>query len=371
MNKPLYIAQPYLPPLEEFLPHLENIWESKVLTNGGPYHQRFEQALAEYLGCEHVALCSNGTLALILALQALRITGEVITTPYSFVATSHALHWNGIKPVFVDISPETFNIDPSKIEAAITPSTTAILALHCYGESAETEAIEKIADIYNLKVIYDAAHAFGVEDSGGSLLRHGDMSITSFHATKVFTTFEGGAIICPDAKTKQRINYLKNFGFADETTVIAPGINGKMNEFSAALGLVQLDHFSSVIAHRRTIDEQYRKLLENQPGIHCPKFDITPKRNYSYFPVLVGDNYPVSRDELYERLKARNIFSRRYFYPLISNFPTYRGLPSSQTSNLPVANRIANQILCLPIHAGVSLKDVEEIASLIANQKGA
>lgn len=370
-NRPLYVAQPYLPPLEELLPHLEAIWESRVLTNGGPYHQRFEQALADLSGCPHIALCANGTLALVLALQALRITGEVITTPYSFVATSHALHWNGIKPVFVDIDPETLNIDPSKIEAAITPQTTAILALHCYGQPADTAAIQKIADTYNLKVIYDAAHAFGVQDSGGSILRHGDMSITSFHATKVFTTFEGGAIVCLDAKAKQRINYLKNFGFADEITVIAPGINGKMNEFSAALGIVQLEHFDSVIAHRREIDTAYRASLDGVHGIRCLAFDKAEKHNYSYFPILIDGTHPESRDELYQRLKKHGIFSRRYFYPLISNFPTYRSLPSSQPCNLPVSNMISEQVLCLPIHAGVSDADVKEIASLIANpQRG-
>jgi dTDP-4-amino-4,6-dideoxygalactose transaminase len=345
---------------------LAAIWESRVLTNGGPYHQRFEQALEELTGCPHIALCANGTLALVLALQALRITGEVITTPCSFVATSHALHWNGIKPVFVDIDPETLNIDPSKIEAAITPQTTAILALHCYGQPAETAAIQKIADIYNLKVIYDAAHAFGVQDSGGSILRHGDMTITSFHATKVFTTFEGGAIVCPDAKAKQRINYLKNFGFADETTVIAPGINGKMNEFSAALGIVQLEHFDSVIAHRHTIDTAYRSLLDDIRGIRCLAFDKIEKRNYSYFPILIDGDHPESRDKLYERLKKHEIFSRRYFYPLISNFPTYRSLPSSQPCNLPVANKASEQVLCLPIHSSVTITDVEEVCSKIA-----
>jgi len=249
-NDPIYVTRPFLPPLEELLPYLEQIWANRQLTNGGPFHQQLEQALCEYLGVEHISLFANGTLALVTALQAMRITGEVITTPYSFVATAHSLLWNGIRPVFVDIDPETLNLDPTKIEAAITPQTTAILPVHVYGRPCDTKKIQAIADTYGLKVIYDAAHAFAVEDEGGSIMRHGDLSILSFHATKVFTTFEGGAIVSSDEKTKKRIDYLKNFGFADEVTVVAPGINGKMNEFQAAVGLAQLKHIDNALAER-------------------------------------------------------------------------------------------------------------------------
>jgi dTDP-4-amino-4,6-dideoxygalactose transaminase len=269
MSKPIYVTQPNLPPLEEFLPYLEEIWKNKILTNGGPFHQQLEKALCEYLGVDQIALFTNGTIALVTALQALRIKGEVITTPYSFVATSHSLLWNGIKPVFVDIDPNTLNLDPAKIEAAITPQTTAIMPVHCYGHPCDVGAIQKIADNYNLKVIYDAAHAFGVKDGGGSVLRHGDLSVLSFHATKVFNTFEGGAIICPDAKTKTRIDQLKNFGYVGEVTVVAPGINGKMSEFNAALGLLQLKHIDQALVRRKAIDTAYRERLAGVEGIHC------------------------------------------------------------------------------------------------------
>ena len=268
-NKPIYVTQPYLPPLEEFIPYLQEIWNSKILTNNGPFHQQLEQALCEYLGVGHISLFTNGTIALVTALQALRVTGEVITTPYSFVATSHSLLWNGIKPVFVDIDPNTLNLDPAKIEAAITPQTTAIMPVHVYGHPCEVDAIQEIADKYNLKVIYDAAHAFGVQCHCGSLLNHGDLSVLSFHATKVFNTFEGGAIVCPDAKTKLRIDQLKNFGFVDEVTVAAPGINGKMSELNAAIGLLQLKHVDQAIEKRKAIDTHYRKLLNDVKGIRC------------------------------------------------------------------------------------------------------
>ena len=322
----IYVTQPYLPPLEEFIPYLEQIWANKVLTNGGPFHQQLEQALCRYLGVPHISLFSNGTLALITALQALRIQGEVITTPYSFVATAHALLWQNCTPVFVDIEPHTLNLDPAKIEAAITPQTTAILPVHCYGNPCDTAAIQKIADNYNLRVIYDAAHAFGVQDAGGSILRHGDLSVLSFHATKVFNTFEGGAIICPDAKTKLRIDQLKNFGFVDETTVVAPGINGKMSEINAAFGLLQLKHMDEALAKRQSIDEAYRKGLKDVPGIRCLQSAGEEVANYSYFPILVEEDYPLSRDALYQKLKDNNIYARRYFYPLISDFPMYRGM---------------------------------------------
>ena len=295
----IFVTQPLLPPLEEFVPYLEKIWESKWLTNCGPFHQELEKELANYLGVEHLALFTNGTIALVTALQALRITGEVITTPFSFVATAHSLLWNGIKPVFVDIHPQTFNLDPKKIEAAITPNTSAILPVHVYGNPCDVENIQEIANRYGLKVIYDAAHAFGVDYKGESILRHGDLSILSFHATKVFNTFEGGAIICPDAKTKKRIDDLKNFGFADEVTVVAPGINGKMNELQAAFGLLQLKHIDKAIDRRREIDDCYRKSLATVPGISCPSLPTESTSNYSYFPVLVENKYSLSRDELY------------------------------------------------------------------------
>lgn len=365
-GRPIYVTQPFLPPLAEFMPYLEKIWNSKVLTNGGPFHQRLEKALCEYLGVDHIALFSNGTLALVTALQALRVTGEVITTPYSFVATAHSLLWNGIKPVFVDIDPETLNLDPAKIEAAITPNTTAIMPVHCYGHPCDVEAIQKVADNYNLKLIYDAAHAFGVEDNGGSILRYGDLSVLSFHATKVFNTFEGGAIVCPDAKTKQRIDHLKNFGFVDEVTVVAPGINGKMSELNAAIGLLQLQHIDEAIARRKEIDAAYRELLSDVSGIQCVRDSDEKIANYSYFPILVNNEYPLSRDALYQRLREHNIFTRRYFFPLISDFPMYRGFPSADRNNLPVAADVANRVLCLPIYPQLEDAEVESIVQIIS-----
>ncbi|HEY6289615.1 MAG TPA: DegT/DnrJ/EryC1/StrS family aminotransferase [Nitrospiraceae bacterium] len=327
-----------------------------------------EGALCEYLGVEHIALFTNGTLALVTALQALRVTGEVITTPYSFVASSHSLLWNGIKPVFVDIEPNTLNLDPAKIEAAITPQTTAIMPVHCYGHPCDVEVIQKIADNYNLKVIYDAAHAFGVEDAAGSILRHGDLSVLSFHATKVFNTFEGGALVCPDAKTKLRVDHLKNFGFVDELTVIAVGINGKMSEFNAALGLLQLKYMDQVHARRKEIDVAYRERLKGVKGIRCLSDAGEKIPNYSYFPILVEAGYPIGRDDLYQKLKDKNIHVRRYFYPLISDFPMYRGLPSAHRENLPVATAAAQQVLCLPIYPDLEVPVVEEITRFIAAQ---
>jgi dTDP-4-amino-4,6-dideoxygalactose transaminase len=367
-EKPIYVTQPSLPPLEEFMPYLEQIWDNKILTNGGPYHQQLEQALCEYLGVEHLALFSNGTIALITALQALRITGEVITTPYSFVATSHSLLWNGIKPVFVDIDPATFNLDPARIEAAITPQTTAIMPVHCYGQPCDVEAIQRIADIYNLRVIYDAAHAFGVRTAQGSVLTHGDLSVLSFHATKVFNTFEGGAIVCPDAKTKQRIDHLKNFGFVNETTVVAPGINGKMSEINAAFGMLQLRHVDGAIARRREIDAQYRKGLAGVRGLRfgLNMAEQVSAPNYSYFPILVDPEYGLSRDALYDALKAEGIYARRYFYPLITDFPMYRGLPSAQRDNLPAATQAAARVLCLPIYPALTDADVERVVGILA-----
>ena len=368
-DKPIYVTQPYLPPLEELIPYLEKIWDNKVLTNGGPFHQQLEKALCEYLGVEHIALFANGTIALVTALQALRITGEVITTPYSFVATAHSLLWNGIKPVFVDIDPNTLNLDPSKIEAAITPQTTAIMPVHVYGHPCDVDAIQKIADNYNLRVIYDAAHAFGVKCHCGSVLNHGDLSVLSFHATKVFNTFEGGAIVCPDAKTKQRIDHLKNFGFVDEVTVVAPGINGKMSELNAAVGLLQLQHIDEVLKHRQEIDAHYREALANVKGIRCVNDADEQAANYAYFPIMVQDDYPLSRDELYFKLREHNIFARRYFYPLISEFPMYRGFRSAIPDNLPVASKAAQQVICLPIYPNLSHHEQQRIIQIIAGEK--
>lgn len=361
----IYVTQPYLPPLEEFTPYLKQIWDNKILTNGGPFHQQLEQALCDYLGVNHISLFANGTLALITALQALRIRGEVITTPYSFVATSHALLWQHCTPVFVDIEPNTLNLDPTKIEAAITPQTTAILPVHCYGNPCDTEAIQKIADNYNLRVIYDAAHAFGVKDEGGSILRHGDLSVLSFHATKVFNTFEGGAIVCPDAKTKQHIDHLKNFGFVDETTVVAAGINGKMSEINAAFGLLQLEHMPKVMQRRAEIDSYYREQLFDIPGIRCLAKGKQTVANFSYFPIIVEPEYQISRDELYEKLKNNGIHARRYFHPLISDFPMYRGLTSASINNLEIAKTASNRVLCLPIYNNLSKNTQKEINNII------
>lgn len=363
----IYVTRPDLPSLQEFIPYLQEIWDTGILTNGGPFHQAFERRLGEYLGVEHIAMFANCTIGLVTALQALRITGEVITTPYSFVATAHSLLWNGIKPVFVDIDPVTLNLDPNKIEAAITPQTTAIMPVHCYGRPCNVERIQAIADVYGLKVIYDAAHAFGVKYHGGSVLAHGDMSVLSFHATKVFTTFEGGAIVCPDEKTRQRVNYLKNFGFADEVTVVAPGINGKMSEFNAALGLLQLQRIDQALARRKAIDQRYRAGLRNVAGIRCLQASNEFVSNYAYFPILVQPDHPLSRDDLYRRFQAERIYARRYFYPLISDFPMYRGLVSAAHANLPVARQTAEQVLCLPIYPDLTLEQVDRVVDLLAH----
>src|ERR1700691_5977876 len=366
---PIYVTRPELPSLAEFIPDLQEIWDSQVLTNGGPFHDRFEQALCEYLGVKHIALFTNATIGLVTALQALRITGEVITTPYSFVATAHSLLWNGIKPVFVDIDPVTLNLDPQQIEAAITPQTTAIMPVHVYGHPCDVERIQAIADNYGLKVIYDAAHAFGVRCHCGSVLSHGDLSVLSFHATKVFTTFEGGAIVCPDEKTRQRINYLKNFGFADEVTVVAPGINGKMSEFNAALGLLQLQGIDQMIAKRGAIDARYRAGIEHMAGIDCVQGMHEQRSNYAYFPILVRPDYPLSRDALFQRFRDNNIYVRRYFYPLVSDFPMYRGLPSAAHNNLPVARKLAQQVLCLPMYPGLLHDQVDRVVELLRGKR--
>ena len=364
-NKIITVTSPLLPDLKEFEKYLEDIWKRKWLTNNGHYHQELEKALADYLGVKYISLFTNGTLPLITALQALRITGEVITTPYSFVATTHSIWWNGLKPVFVDVEEKTGNIDPEKIEAAITPHTTAIMPVHVYGTPCNMARIQEIADIYGLKVIYDAAHAFGVTVNGKSVLDNGDMSTLSFHATKVYTTVEGGALICRDEATKKRIDYLKNFGFANEVTVVAPGINSKMDEIRAAYGLLNLKQVGSAIAQRKHIAELYRKSLSGIAGIRLLSDVEGVRHNYSYFPIFVTEEYEMSRDELYEKLKANSILGRRYFYPLISEFPMYRGLESASTLNLPIATKLAQQVICLPIYAGLMDSDVERIISLI------
>lgn len=365
-QKEIFVTQPTLPPLEEFTELLKDIWDRTWLTNNGVYHQQLEKALAEYLGVPYVSLFSNGTLALISALQVLNITGEVITTPYSFVATTHALWWNNIKPVFVDIEPEFCNLDPAKIEAAVTPKTTAILPVHVYGNPCNIRAIQDIADRYGLRVIYDAAHAFGVKQNGQSILNFGDLSILSFHATKVFNTIEGGAIVCHDEKTKKRIDYLKNFGFENETSVVAPGINAKMNEVQAAYGLLQLKSIEENLQKRKVISETYRKGLNGIKGIRCINEPLNVNYNYAYFPVFVDEReYGMSRDELYEKLKENNIYGRRYFYPPISQFPTYRGLDSANPKQLPNAITAAEEVICLPLYPELENKDLNRILALL------
>ena len=360
------VTQPDLPPLEEFQEYLKQIWESKRITNNGPFHQQLEKELCEYLGVKYISLFSNGTLALVTALQALKIRGEVITTPYSFVATTHSLWWNNIKPVFVDVDPVYGDIDPAKIEAAITPRTTAILPVHVYGNPCNMEAIQQIAETYNLKVLYDAAHAFGVKYKGESVLNYGDMSVLSFHATKVFNTFEGGAIVCHDEKTKRHIDDLKNFGFRGETTVVAPGINAKMNEVQAAMGLLQLKYIDKNLQKRKDIARQYRKLLYDLPGLRFMEDMSKVQHCYSYFPVFIdGKKFGKSRDALYEKLKEHNIYTRRYFYPLISQFPTYSGLESAKPGKMPVAEKIAEEVICLPIYPGLRTETVQFICKIL------
>ena len=362
----IYVTKPFLPPLEEFIPYLQKIWESKILTNNGPFHKQFEKDLSKFLGVKYISLFSNGTLALITALQVLRITGEVITTPFSFVATTHALWWNNIKPVFVDIEPETFNLDPNKIESAITPKTTAILPVHVYGNPCNVSKIKNIANKYGLKVIYDACHAFGVKIKNNSILNFGDLSVLSFHATKVFNTFEGGAIVCNDLQTKKRIDYLKNFGFANETTVVSPGINAKMNEFSSALGMLQLKHIKSAISKRKKVAEFYRQNLKDIKGLKFLNEIKNTSSTYSYFPILINEsNYGKNRDWIYNEFKKFNIYTRRYFYPLISEFPIYRELESSNFQNLPIAKKISNEVLCLPIYPDLKFKDIKFICKFL------
>ena len=368
-NKKITVTSPLLPKLEEFIPMLQDIWDRKWLTNNGHYHQELEKALAEYLGVKYISLFTNGTLPLITALQAMKITGEVITTPYSFVATTHSIWWNGLKPVFVDVEEETGNIDPEKIEAAITPHTTAIMPVHVYGTPCNMKRIQEIADIYGLKVIYDAAHAFGVRTNGESVLNAGDMSTLSFHATKVYNTIEGGALICHDEATKKRIDYLKNFGFAGETTVVAPGINSKMDEVRAAYGLLNLRQVDDAIANRKAIAQKYREALKDVAGIRFLKDIEGVRHNYAYFPIFIDEHaYGMSRDALYAKLKEHDIFGRRYFYPLISTFSAYKGLDSANPANLPIAHKLADQVLCLPMFADLDDEGVKRIIDVIVNK---
>ncbi len=361
------VTQPSLPPLDEFYNSLKQIWESKWLTNGGPFHEQLEIELAKRLGVKYLSLFSNGTLALISAIQALKLTGEVITTPFSFVATTHSLWWNGLTPVFVDIDPITFNLDPKKIESAITSKTTAILPVHVYGKPCNTEEINRIADKHNLKIIYDAAHAFDVKTDNNSILNFGDLSILSFHATKVFNTIEGGAIISHSPEMKKTIDFLKNFGFEDETTVVGPGINAKMNEIQAAYGLLQLKCIDVEISRRKVVHDFYIENLKNVEGITLKEKANNESENYSYFPILVEKSYSITRDELYEKLKRNDILARRYFYPLISQFPPYNDLPSALPENLPISKSISEKVLCLPIFADLSVETVKIICDIIKN----
>lgn len=366
-TKPITVTSPLLPDLDEFIPYLKQIWDSKWITNNGDFHQQLEQALCEYLGVDYISVFTNGTLPLITAFQALNIRqGEVITTPYSFVATTHAIWWNGLTPVFVDVDPITGNIDSDKIEAAITENTVAIMPVHVYGNPCDTAKIDALAKNYNLKVIYDAAHAFGVKVDGKSILQQGDMSTLSFHATKVFNTIEGGALICHSAEMKQQIDYLKNFGFEDEVTVMAPGINSKMDEIRAAYGLLNLRQVDRAIAHRKQVAQNYRDGLKNIKGITCMHEIEGVSHNYSYFPIFVNEReYGMSRDALYEKMKAANVLGRRYFYPLISTFSPYSSLPSSNIANLPIANNLANAVICLPMHAALTDEEVDRVLSSI------
>lgn len=365
-EKQITVTAPLLPDLEEFNVLLKEIWDSKWITNNGSFHKQLEKELAEYLKVPYLSLFTNGTLPLLTALQALRVTGEVITTPYSFVATTHSIWWNGCKPVFVDIDPATGNIDPDAIEAAITTKTTAIMPVHVYGKPCDTKRIQEIADKYGLKVIYDAAHAFGVEVDGESILKAGDMSTLSFHATKVYNTLEGGALVMHDAETKKRIDYLKNFGFAGETTVVAPGINSKVDEVRAAYGIINLRQVDAAIEARHQVAVKYREALRPIEGITFMDDMPGVKHNYSYFPIFIdAEKYGMTRDELYEKMKSHNVLGRRYFYPLISTFSTYRGLPSAAPENLPKAHKMADSVICLPMHHELSAEDIDRVLELI------
>ncbi len=367
-NELITITRPLLPNIDEFHELLKQIWESKWITNCGSFHQQLEHDLTEYLGVPFISLFTNGTLPLLTALQALRITGEVITTPYSFVATTHCIWWNGCKPVFVDIDSSTGNLDPNKIEAAITPKTTAIMPVHVYGKPCDTKRIQEIADRYGLKVIYDSAHAFGVKVNGDSILKAGEISTLSFHATKVYNTIEGGAMVMHDEAMKKRVDYLKNFGFADEVTVVAPGINSKLDEMRSAYGILNLRQVDAAIKARHHVAIKYREALNSKEGITF--FEDVPgvSHNFSYFPIFIDEaKYGMSRDDLYEKMKAANILTRRYFYPLISEFSTYRGLESARPENLPIAHKMANSVICLPMHHALSEEDIQRTVNCIVN----
>lgn len=365
----LFVTRPLLPPLDEFLPYLQEIWAGQILTNGGPMHQRLEAALAERLGVQHISLFANGTLALSTAIRALGLRGEVITTPYSFVATTHALVRAGLEPVFVDIDPVSLNLDPARIEEAITPRTSGILPVHCYGMPCDVEAIGQISAARGLRVLYDAAHAFGVRTVGTNLLESGDCSALSFHATKVFNTGEGGAVVTADPGLKRHIDRLKNFGFVNEVTVTETGLNGKMSEITAALGLLQLKYVDAALRRRSEIDRRYREQLTGIPGITCIAAGAREGANHSYFLVLVGEDYRLDRDALYRHLAAHGIYGRRYFHPLISQFPMYCGLASANPSNLPVATRIASQVLCLPIYPTLTDTDIDRVVDCICRRR--
>ena len=364
---PIFVTSPLLPDLKEFNQYLQQIWDSRWLTNNGSMHQELEQALAQYLGVEFVSLFTNGTLPLITALQALGLTqGEVITTPYSFVATTHSIWWNGLIPVFVDVEPSTGNIDPSKIESAITPNTVAIMPVHVYGQPCDDEQIRAVAKKHNLKVIYDAAHAFGVYKDGKSILDWGDISTLSFHATKVYGTIEGGALVCHSKEMKYTIDNLKNFGFRGETTIVAPGINGKMDEVRAAFGLLNLKQVDAAIEARHKVTMWYRQMIDQIDGLTYLPEQPNIRYNYGYFPIFVDEaKYGMSRDSLYEKLKTNNIFGRRYFYPLISTLNPYKNYPSANPDNLPVAIKMADEVLCLPLHHGLGMEEVEKVINCI------
>ena len=366
---PITVTKPSLPPLAEFIPYLEDIWERKILTNGGLYHQELEKSLCEYLKIKHLSVFTNGTLPLTTALQSMRISGEIITTPYSFAATTHSIQWVGATPVFADVDLKDGNISPEKIELAITPKTTAIMAVHCYGNPCKVNEIQEIADKYGLKLIYDAAHAFGVEINEKSILEYGDMATLSFHATKAFNTFEGGGLVCRDEATKARIDNLKNFGFVDETKIIMAGINGKMDEIRAAFGLLQLKYIDREIEKRRKNAELYREKLKNIQGISFFTNIENVKHNHAYFPIFVNENeYGMSRDNLYEKFKENEIFARRYFYPLCSEFLPYKNLPSANAENLPNATKLSREVICLPMYADLAVEDVEFISEIISEE---
>lgn len=365
MKRNLFVTRPFLPPLEEFLPYLEAIWDSGQLTNGARFHQELERGLTERFGFPQISLFCNGTIALVTALQSLRISGEVITTPFTFAATAHSLTWNGIKPVFVDIEEDSFNIDPSLIEAAITPRTSAIMPVHVFGRPCKTAEIDEIARRYGLKVIYDAAHAFAVNCDCGTLMSSGDLSVLSFHATKMFHTFEGGAIVSHNVETKTRIDHLKNFGFLSDTQIVAPGINGKLSEIHAAMGLLQLEYLDEVLERRQKVDQYYRNELADVSWLSLPSLPDVKQYNYAYFPILVDTSVKAARDQLFKKLVSEGINARRYFYPLVSEFSPYRSLSSAQNANLPVAKRIAESVLCLPIYPDLSEKDLERIVCAV------